>query len=95
MCSITAFVPQLKAVLMSEYDRLCDRVAEEREYLGKATRWYYAVGSRGCIVTPAGGLVARTDGCRPMMELTDTVPDDLDYEWYIREAESLLVDVGC
>lgn len=84
----------LKAVLTADYDKLCDRVAEDREYLGKAVRWYYAAGSRGCIVTPAGGLVARTDGCRPMMELTDTVPDDLDYEWYIREAESLLMDIG-
>lgn len=84
----------LKAILTSEYDRLCDRVAEEREYLGKAVRWYYAIGSRGCIVTPAGGLVARTDGCKPMMELTDHVPFDMDYEWYVREAESLLADIG-
>lgn len=87
-------VPQLKAVLMSDYDKLCDRVAEEREYLGKAVRWYMSKNSNGCIVTPAGGLVARTDGCRPMMELTDDVPDDLDYDWYIRETESLLVNIG-
>lgn len=84
----------LKAVLTSDYDKLCDRVAEEREYLGKAVRWYMSKNSNGCIVTPAGGLVARTSGCKPMMELTDDVPDDLDYEWYVREAESLLIDIG-
>jgi len=56
--------------------------------------WYYANGSKGCIVTPADGLVARTEGCVPMMELTDAVPADMDYDWYIREAESLLVDIG-
>ena len=71
-----------------------ERVLSQAEYLGKAVRWYYAQGSQGCILTPAGGLVARTEGCRPLMELPDTLPDDIDYDWYIREARSLLVDIG-
>jgi hypothetical protein len=29
-----------------------------------------------------------------MMQLTAEVPDDLDYEWYIREAASMLRDAG-
>lgn len=54
----------------------------------------YRKGSNGCILTPQGSLVSRTEGCAPLMELPDTLPDDIDYDWYIREAESLLVDIG-
>lgn len=64
------------------------------EFLGKVVRWYYARDSHGCIVTDAGNLVAKTEGCRPMMQLADEVPEDLDYEWYIREAAGLLRDAG-
>ena len=52
------------------------------------------VGSQGCILTPVGDLVARTTGCTPMMELPDALPHDIDYDWYVREAESLLCDIG-
>jgi hypothetical protein len=69
-------------------------VMEGAEFLGKAVRWYYATGAQGCILTPAGGLVARTEGCRPLMQLPDALPDDLDREWYVAEARSLLADLG-
>jgi hypothetical protein len=71
-----------------------DQALSQARYLGKAVRWYYSAGSTGCIITPAGGLVARTEGCVPLMDLTDSVPDDIDREWYVREARSLLIDLG-
>lgn len=74
------------------YAQAVARNVAEREYLGKAVRWYYAKGSPGCIVTPSGGLVARTDGCKPLMELPDTLPDDIDCEWYINEAQSMMIE---
>lgn len=40
-----------------------------------------------------GDKVARTDGCRPMMELSG-LPDDIDYKWYYHEAVSMLGDLG-
>lgn len=73
------------------YSQAVARNVAERDYLGKSVRWYYAKGSPGCIVTPSGGLVARTEGCRPLMELPDSLPDDVDYDWYIKEAESMLI----
>lgn len=76
------------------YATLRDRVMASADYLGKAVRWYYATGSAGCILTPAGGLVARTEGCKPLMELPDELPGDVDIEWYVAEAVSLLVDIG-
>jgi len=80
--------------LRASYATLRDRTLAKAQYLGKAVRWYYAADSTGCIITPAGGLVARTEGCAPMMELTDTLPSDIDREWYVREAVSLLADLG-
>jgi len=76
------------------YAKHRERVMRGAEFLGKACRWYYAQGATGCILTPAGGLVARTEGCRPLMELPSTLPDDLDREWYVAEARSLLADLG-
>jgi DNA polymerase elongation subunit (family B) len=64
-------------------------------YLGKAVRWYYAQNEKGYIeYATNGNKVARSDGARPIMELPDRVPDDLDYSWYIREANSILEDIG-
>lgn len=65
-----------------------------RQYLGKIVRWYFGRGSRACIVTPKGGLVARTDGAVPLMQLPDTFPADVDHDWYIAEARDLLRDMG-
>ena len=64
-------------------------------YLGKAVRWYYARGETGCIIYAASGnKVAETDGARPCMDLPDTLPADLDYEYYEREAGKILVEIG-
>lgn len=83
-----------KLQLVAEYAAHVATVGQGREYLGKAVRWYYARGSRGAIVTPAGHLVARTEGCRPLMDLPDDMPDDVDFAWYVAEASSLLADLG-
>lgn len=80
-------------VAVYEFMRAAEQV--RRQYLGKTVRWYYATGSRACIVTPKGGHVQRTEGCRPVMELPDSFPEDVDYEWYEREAHEMLRDMGC
>lgn len=83
-----------KAALVVAYNEARERSIGGAEYLGKVVRWYYATGSTGCILTPEGGLVARSEGRCPIMTLPDDLPDDIDYGWYIAEAESLLRDVG-
>lgn len=83
-----------KAELIAAYERERATRDAQQEYLGKVVRWYYAAGSQACIVTPQGGLVARTEGCRPLMELPDTVPADLDRAWYVTEARAMLDDMG-
>lgn len=65
-----------------------------RQYLGKTVRWYYGRGAPGCIATPKGGLVARTEGAVPLMQLGGAFPADVDHAWYIAEARDMLVNMG-
>lgn len=63
--------------------------------LGRACRWYYAQGSKGRIVrSHNGNTVSKTEGCRPLMELCEGLPPDLDRDWYTQEARSMLISMG-
>lgn len=71
------------------------KVRGEHEYLGKIARWVYATKASGRIeYRTTGNKVPKTDGCRPLMELPDHVPTWVDRERYIKEAYSLLTDLG-
>jgi DNA polymerase elongation subunit (family B) len=64
-------------------------------YLGKAVRWYYAKGATGTINYKVNGYtVARSEGAQPLMQIPDSLPTDIDYAWYIAEAQSILDSIG-
>ena len=64
-------------------------------YLGKAIRWYYAKDLAGEIVyATSGNKVPRSDGAKPMMDLLNDFPDDVDYEWYEKETLKILKQIG-
>ena len=68
-------------------------VDSEGQYIGKAVRWYYAKDQAGCIsYSTNGNKVARSDGAKPMMNLGD-FPEDIDFEWYITEANKMVGEV--
>lgn len=68
---------------------------KDGQYLGKAIRWYYALGELGTINYKVNGYtVPRTEGARPLMDLPAAFPEDLDFDWYINEAMSVLRDIG-
>lgn len=67
---------------------------KDGEYLGKMVRWYHGHGERGFIAKGNGARVAGTTGAVPCMDLPDEFPDDIDYNWYIREAYARLDDIG-
>jgi DNA polymerase elongation subunit (family B) len=68
---------------------------KDNEALGKAIRWYYAEGETGEIhYAKNGNTVPRSDGAKPLMDLPDEFPIDVDYEWYIKECEEILMAVG-
>jgi len=70
------------------------------EYLGKVVRYIWATG--GCEILKAKphkstgnfGMVPKSDGCRPLMQLPDEFPDDIDYAAYERMAREVLMDIG-
>lgn len=65
------------------------------EYLGKVVRWYYGTQSPGPIVYASNGnTVSLSYGSTPCMTLPDEFPSDVDFEWYIKKSESILVDIG-
>lgn len=68
---------------------------KDKSYLGKSIRWYYAVDVEGDIIYALNGnKVPNSDGAKPLMQLPDKFPDDIDYEKYIQESLSILKDVG-
>lgn len=65
------------------------------EYLGQAIRWYYAKGMDSAIHYQSNGnKVPKSDGAKPAMLLTGDLPHDIDYDWYVREAQDILADIG-
>lgn len=64
-------------------------------FLGKSIRWYYAAGEDGEIVyAKNGNKVPRSEGAKPVMDIPAAFPNDIDYEWYEREAYRMLEDIG-
>lgn len=66
------------------------------EYLGKAIRWYYCKDTHGASLgyKTSKNKVPKSEGSKPLMELPDEFPDDINYDWYIQEAEIVLIDIG-
>lgn len=64
--------------------------------LGKTVRWYYSTTHRSTTINyqSNGNKVAKSEGGRPVMQLPETLPSDIDYEKYIAEARSILCDIG-
>lgn len=63
--------------------------------LGKTIRWYYSTKMKGEInYVISGNRVANTTNAMPLMELPETLPDDLDYARYLNIAEGILYDIG-
>lgn len=63
---------------------------KDGKYLGKAIRWYYAKGEKGTINYKSNNnKVPATDGAKPIMELPDKFPNDVDYGWYVNKCHKL------
>ena len=72
-------------------------IVEYGDFLGKAIRWYYSSEERGkseIVYAKSGNKVPRSDGAKPLMTLPDSLPSDIDYEWYIEESLSMLDSMG-
>jgi hypothetical protein len=75
--------------------RVVGGAERDGEFVGKAIRYYWAVGETGTInYMTNGNKVPRTESALPCMELPDELPDDIDYSRYVREATSILEEIG-
>lgn len=84
-----SFVDQVKE------DGKMGRVLHGGVQLGRAVRWYYARDCQDYIIDRASlNKVAGSDGARPVMELPQQLPDDVDYCYYVTVAEKMLEDIG-
>lgn len=63
---------------------------------GRAVRWYYSTDSAGDYIVDAesNNKVAGSDGARLCMDLPEKLPPDVDYWFYERTAEKMLLDMG-
>lgn len=65
------------------------------EFIGKVIRWYYSTSAPGSIVyNTNGNQVSLSYGAKPCMILPDEFPNDIDYNWYMNNCESILKDIG-
>ncbi len=68
---------------------------KDGELIGKAIRWYYGKYELDAMYyKTSGNKVPRSDGAKPMMELPDSIPEDMDYDWYIGESNKILKEIG-
>jgi len=68
------------------------------KYLGRMVRFFYSTEGEPIYYTNVHGndaKVATTDGAKPMMDLVDKIPADLDYDKYIELAHKHLENLGC
>jgi len=91
---------------MGQYDYDVERAyrmscgADETRYLGKVVRFYIGHSSEGAlfykVLNKSGSRnkVPGSDGACPVMDLPDEFPEDVDYDFYIREANDILKDIG-
>lgn len=70
------------------------------KYLGKVVRYYWAKEGAPIFYSIAhertGNFkkVSKSDGCRPLMDLPEEFPDDIDYDRYVQQAHEELMDLG-
>lgn len=68
----------------------------QREFVGKTLRYYYSNNCPGVMKSSRGTAVGHSEGAKPLMLLPENnqIPDDLDYNKYIRRAYEWLRDTG-
>jgi hypothetical protein len=65
------------------------------QYFGRIARWYMQKdGNMPISYVGSGARVPKTEGAKLCMTLPETLPDDLDKDWYVRETYDMLADMG-
>lgn len=61
--------------------------------IGKVIRFYHS-GNEAIHYKKNGNKVPTSDGCKPLMNLPDESPIDVNYAWYVKQSVKMLKDLG-
>lgn len=68
---------------------------KDREYLGNVIRWYHSTNSVGTInYITNNNKVPDTEGAKPVMDLPDKFPNDINFDYYIDRTITLLEEIA-
>lgn len=64
---------------------------KDGEEVGKVIRWYYSTDTDTPITYKTNGnKVPKSEGGKPLMDLPDELPGDIDYQWYIDNTREIM-----
>lgn len=64
-------------------------------FIGKAIRWYHSTSTMTAIhYKTNNNKVPKSDGAKPIMNYPDSLPIDIDYQFYIQEAKNIIKSTG-
>jgi hypothetical protein len=75
--------------------RVTGGAEKDGQMIGKSVRWYYSTSVKGVLrYALNGNAVPRTARAKVVNDLPAEFPSDVDFDWYIAEAEDLLADLA-
>lgn len=68
---------------------------KDGQAIGKSIRWYHATSTMTAIhYASNSNKVPKSDGAKPIMNYPDSLPIDIDYQFYIQEAKNIIKSTG-
>ena len=68
---------------------------KDNQPIGKSIRWYHSTSTMTAIhYAKNNNKVPKSDGAKPIMDYPDTLPTDMDYQFYIQEAKNIIKSCG-
>lgn len=68
---------------------------KDDQAIGKSIRWYHSTSTMTAIhYQTNNNKVPKSDGAKPVMDYPDTLPTDIDYQFYIQEAKNIIKSTG-
>ena len=63
--------------------------------IGKSIRWYHSTSTHSAIhYAKNNNKVPKSDGAMPLLNYPDSLPPDMDYQFYIQEAKNIIKSCG-
>ena len=62
--------------------------------IGGVIRFYHSTVNGVITYKKNGNKVPKSENCKPMMNLPNKLPLDINFKWYIKDAEKQLIELG-